>query len=107
MNKIKNCLLSINRNKLSKNPNLENRKHSFNKSNIILNIHYSFSNNFNYKNNNLNPKKLERENILNNENFRGIRRHEKHSNFNNDLYNKKKIDPNDENFYGNKIKFLL
>lgn len=104
MNKFKNCLQDIKRINLNKKGQL---KLVLDKPKLqsLLNIAcFSFADSFNAKNKNIKSgnslrDKLNNKNNL--DNILNIKRHEQKSNFNKDQYNRVKIDPNDESFYGN------
>jgi len=104
MNRLKICIQRLY--KYNQNP-FNYNKLKFNylyKSNLISNPYFSFSDLTNSKNKNIKIKDLQRNQLTNKnslENLTNIRRHEKKSNFNYDQFNRIKIDPNDESFYGN------
>ncbi len=101
MNKVKNCF------KLRKNiysfinTNITNYRFHLRKPILFCNAKYFSSESYNTTNDNFSNKKIKKENIL--DNINKLRRHEKKSNLNVDQYNRIKINPNDETFYG---KFL-
>ena len=109
MIKIKTCLISIEKQqsiKILKNILIINKPKP---SSFLFNTYFCFSDIPNSKNRNLNYKNSSKDNLIRGntlDNLMKITRHEKKSDYNKERFNRLKIDPNDESFYGN-YKFIL
>jgi len=103
MNKLKNSFLLTFKNKKFFNKNINNFN-ILNSNPILFTTNkFFFSENYDSKIKNFSSKKINKENFLNGNNYDNltkIRRHEMKSHLNSNSYDKIKINPSDEAFYG-------